>query len=63
MTAEVTDYETRLVAVPETLCLPEESEPEWKYGLFQRERKKNNALQKQKLWAYIRHLKKTGAIA
>ena len=53
MTASIT--EMRLVAVSETLCLPEESEPEWKFGLYQRERQKNNALQKKRLWDYVRH--------
>jgi hypothetical protein len=55
MTAEIMEYETVVVAKPTTLCLPDEVEPEWKFGLYQRERQRNNAAQKQKMWAYVRH--------
>jgi hypothetical protein len=53
MTASIT--EMRLVPVAETLCLPDEREPEWKHGLYQKERARNNAALKQKLWSYVRH--------
>jgi hypothetical protein len=53
MTATIT--EMRLVPVSETLCLPEEGEPSYKFGLYQKERQRNNAAQKQKMWAYVRH--------
>jgi hypothetical protein len=52
MTAEIVDYQPRLVAVSETLCLPEEND----IGLgIWKERARNNALLKQKLWSYVRH--------
>jgi hypothetical protein len=60
MTAEIADYEVVVVHKIEKLILPDEAEPEYKYGCFQKERQRNNAKQKQMLWAYVRYHDKVG---
>jgi hypothetical protein len=55
MTAEIADYETIVVHKIEKLILPDDVEPEYKYGAFQKQRQRNNAEQKQRLWAYVRY--------
>ena len=52
MTVEVMDYAPVVVAKVDTLLLPEDAD----IGLgIWKERARNNALLKQKLWSYVRH--------
>jgi hypothetical protein len=55
MTADILVSELVTVRRIEKLILPDEAEPEYKYGYFQKERQRNNAKQKQMLWAYVRY--------